>query len=900
MARSFARFAPALFALLLGGAPMLAVDPPAPVSAAERAGVEAAADFMSRGPIALFERLSSDSPLRAMPQPRALEQIEIVTGPPNDATWELCTQQSPEVRAVFHVFFPSGVDDYVTLDMVERDGSWKIGALHMYAEVPSFLVETPSAMPIADILKGSGPHLVLDERPPHDYRPLIGALIVAVLAFIARFFSPALSRALAIVAVACFGLQVYVAMKPEWRLGGMRMVEGGEEQPAVKPLSGGASSGALLAFRREMASRLDAAPKGTLANHEQSIASLWQCQLALARGDRKAATTLLGGDLRAPLASLLQARMLAGRSDQRARAAKAYDDALNHGVYSDSLALEKVMTTSTLEFSRSSRVMSDPLRLRSRDADVYYMRAIEAMVADNALEAGESMRIGWALRPSTREHLVSTSFAEMPAFADQGMLDMVRLHAPDEAKVRDAELSARAIAVPQGTVAVASGRFLRLTVGTSVLDVPGGAALAPPETAVVAATYFAAAEEREALAAFEKAKETRAPADAAPFASWELERVAAALAAHNRWEDLAGVTRSVTPDATGTSADLFCLRLTALLKLGRTEEARSLAQGPLAKSLRENLRDATIQVFIAEALARTGSYMEAIDLYKRSRYAGDAAQAEIRIRQLELLVALKSLPPVTRTAHFELRCSPDVTLPLANRIAEILESELRRLQPVIGLKEFSPIVVNVIGWDDFRQNVTGSDHVMGIYDGEITIPFATATRFNPEIVSVLSHELTHAIVAQASRDNAPRWFQEGIASRMELVDGQKNIFGTRGASDLIPFMLIDATLMSTLDPVKSVDAYTHAQTVMRFLESRYGRGVLSKVIAAYREGASTDEALQRATGRQSEELDREFREWGSAHRDPFRLTERYPYDKFYSPGVDPGVLSGIKFSTKGR
>ncbi len=890
----------ALFAALLGAAPLLAVEAPLPIAPAERAAVEAVADFLSRGPVAIVERLSEKAPLRKMPSAKALEQIEIVTGPPERASWELCTQRAPERIALFHVIFASGADDFVAMDMVEEAGSWKISALRMYGEVPSFLdlPEEGTTTPLSEILKQSGPHVVLDEKPPHDYRPLIGALIAAVIALISSYYSRALSRVFAVVAVALFALQVHFAMKPEWRMGGMRIVEKGEPAPRVSVDPTGSAS-ALLAFRRQMASRLDAPPPGPLSGKDAAIAKLWQCQLALERGDRKAAEKLLGTDLRAPLASLLRARLLSGRGDQRANAASAYDDAQNHGGFNDQLALEKAIALSWSRSERGPSTVGDALGVRSRDAAVYYMRAIEAMVDDKALEAGECIRLGWALRPSSREHFVSTTIADSPLFVDPGIVDMVHLHSPDEAKVRDPELSTQAIAVPNETISAASGRFLRLRIGTNTLDVPGGAALAPLGTEVVAVTFWNAEEESEALEDVAASGDSLKTEAISPFGSWRLERAAAALAAHNRWEDLARITDGVTPEAQSASRELFCLRLTALLKLRRIDAARALAQGALAKEILEDRRDSTTQAFVAETLAQVGSYAEAIELYKRAQLREQAAQIEVRIRQLELLLILKTLPATARTTHFELRCSPDVTPALANRIAEILESELARLKPIIGLKEFRPVVVNVLGWDDFRLNVTGSDYVVGVYDGEITFPFATATRFNSTVVSVLTHELTHAIVAQASGDNAPRWFQEGIATRMELVDGQRNIFAAHGTSDLRPFVLIDATMTSSLDPVSVVDSYTHAQTFMRFLESRYGNGVLAKIIAAYRGGANSEDALLKTTGKSTEALDREFRVWGASHRDPFSPMVKYPYDKFYSPGVDPAVQSGIKFSKRG-
>ena len=53
-----------------------------PLSDAERGGVEVAAAYLSRGPEAVYERLSPSSPLRTFAHDRALQEIEARLGPP--------------------------------------------------------------------------------------------------------------------------------------------------------------------------------------------------------------------------------------------------------------------------------------------------------------------------------------------------------------------------------------------------------------------------------------------------------------------------------------------------------------------------------------------------------------------------------------------------------------------------------------------------------------------------------------------------------------------------------------------------------------------------------------------------------------------------------------------------
>src|SRR6059058_2250527 len=131
--------------------PVWAADEVRPVSGAERAAVAAAADYLSRGPEAIYARLADTSPLRQLPKGAALEEIETRLGPPAGATWELQTvvPALKDEMASFAVSFPSGADETVLFHMAGD----KIDSLRILAEpsdlAPLFPVEA-SAAPVAE------------------------------------------------------------------------------------------------------------------------------------------------------------------------------------------------------------------------------------------------------------------------------------------------------------------------------------------------------------------------------------------------------------------------------------------------------------------------------------------------------------------------------------------------------------------------------------------------------------------------------------------------------------------------------------------------------------------------------------------------------------------------------
>lgn len=84
-----------------------------PISDAERAAVQFAAEYLAGGPPAFAARLASASPLRALAGPLQEAEIETRLGPPAGAKWQLITvvEALKDKTAAFEVSYASGLDD---------------------------------------------------------------------------------------------------------------------------------------------------------------------------------------------------------------------------------------------------------------------------------------------------------------------------------------------------------------------------------------------------------------------------------------------------------------------------------------------------------------------------------------------------------------------------------------------------------------------------------------------------------------------------------------------------------------------------------------------------------------------------------------------------------------------
>lgn len=691
---------------------------------------------------------------------------------------------------------------------------------------------------------GRDPVAVPDARRPLRRPLLIAAIALAlVAAFIRR------TRVLfALLAVAALGFAIY--------------------EPAVeKPL-------AFIELRdlapvRDALARGDAPPAAS-ATHE--IARLWILQ--------SGAPGLLPRSSRSQLAELIRARIaLAAGNKDDARA--AFDRAIAFKPRRDDLVLEAATSLEGYTFTSS------------RDAAFHYDRARHAATAE---EAQRELRVAWQLKPRPREELVRDPRL-FPLLHDVRGMSMVSLLGAQEPLRRSSVLATNPIALPPAAKSFTCGEFLRIEVGTSSLDVPGGAALAPASARVVPATYWTGQEDAAALSDAQSLLELPARATI-PAARTRVVRAAEALANHNRWRDVLTLTNDITAQIGTVSPELLVLRLRALLRADRNDEARALAGGKAVQAMMSGGRYPATLISVADAIANVGDHDAALRIYHSVKSPTHQQLVTSRIAQLELRRALTLTGITIQTPHFDVRHPATMNPAIAARIGDLLEAELARLQQKLPAPSPRRVTVNVLSWEDFRGRITGSDHILGLYDGEILFPFAVVQQFKPEVVAVITHELTHALVARATGDNAPRWFQEGLAQRMELVPHQENAFHQRQPELVLPLPLLDAVMENAIDPYTMEHGYKVAQTFIRFLESRYGAPAIRTLIAEFAKGRNTDDALRALTGKSADELNRDFRAWGFANSANFTNDEPWPYSHLYSPGVDPRIRDGFSWGKR--
>lgn len=109
---------------------------------------------------------------------------------------------------------------------------------------------------------------------------------------------------------------------------------------------------------------------------------------------------------------------------------------------------------------------------------------------------------------------------------------------------------------------------------------------------------------------------------------------------------------------------------------------------------------------------------------------------------------------------------------LATQATAVFNAAFFRIGETLGEYPTNTIVAILYTEQQFRDITRAPDWSGGQYDGRIRIPVAGASQ-KPELFErVLTHELTHAVVAGIAPNGVPTWLNEGLAQYFDGTDPQ--------------------------------------------------------------------------------------------------------------------------------
>lgn len=168
-------------------------------------------------------------------------------------------------------------------------------------------------------------------------------------------------------------------------------------------------------------------------------------------------------------------------------------------------------------------------------------------------------------------------------------------------------------------------------------------------------------------------------------------------------------------------------------------------------------------------------------------------------------------------------------------------------------------------------------------------------------LDTLTHEMTHLVLSQATRDRAPLWLQEGVAKRQEIRWRERTPFDGVPSSDEMAWFGIQKDLALPLDglgpsiamlptPEQATIAFAEVNSFIEYWIADNGADALPKLLAAIRDmppDGKVSDAIEKVSGKS-------LAEWDTAWR--AHLASKNPViDPALAPGVPlPGAADVAK------
>ncbi len=147
--------------------------------------------------------------------------------------------------------------------------------------------------------------------------------------------------------------------------------------------------------------------------------------------------------------------------------------------------------------------------------------------------------------------------------------------------------------------------------------------------------------------------------------------------------------------------------------------------------------------------------------------------------------------------------------------------------------------------------------VGGVASARLDLIVLYASRFDwgrTTLPSTIAHELTHIAIDHAVGEpprNIPTWLHEGVATVVESSVAERFSYADIVDAAFAADRLISLRGLTGSFPVHSggaLLAYAQSNSFVKFIIDRWGESAITRILDAYREGASQDRALRQAVG----------------------------------------------------
>jgi cellulose synthase operon protein C len=269
-------------------------------------------------------------------------------------------------------------------------------------------------------------------------------------------------------------------------------------------------------------------------------------------------------------------------------------------------------------------------------------------------------------------------------------------------------------------------------------------------------------------------------------------------------------------------------------------------------------------------LLRVGKVAEGRAELERA-FAGDPFNIWAK-NTLDLLDSMREYQDTIR-GPFLIKTAPKETGALAGYAADLLEEAHKKLTAKYRFTPRAPLAVEIFpNHEDFAVRSLGLPGLgaLGVCFGQVIAMDSPSARSSGEFNwgSTLWHEFAHVVTLQITDHRIPRWFSEGL-SVYEERRARPGWGGTWSMENLKAFTDgrfvkiedLDAAFTRPRSPDGVTLAYFQASQVCEFVEEKSGFDAILRMLALYKEGATTVDVLQKALSMKPADFDRAFNEY---------------------------------------
>ena len=216
-------------------------------------------------------------------------------------------------------------------------------------------------------------------------------------------------------------------------------------------------------------------------------------------------------------------------------------------------------------------------------------------------------------------------------------------------------------------------------------------------------------------------------------------------------------------------------------------------------------------------------------------------------------------------AYFDLRYEDAFERPAGFDIRDALLQARRDVGSDFAYWPTYKLVVLIYSNEHFRAlRQETPEWIGGLYDGKIRVPLPGKEFDANHVRAILFHEYTHALVHDLTKDRCPQWLNEGLATYEGMKHGAPpvdQLAKALAAQQLVPWDGLNDQFAWGL-PVDQVElGYQQSHSIVRYLIERYGFWRLRRVLKAFMDGATLEDALVREYRLKLSRLEADWREW---------------------------------------